>query len=183
MERLREQYNKEFAPKLAEEFKYANVMQVPKVTKIVLNVGVGKLSKDSKFTDLVIKDLTQIAGQAPVKTIARKSIAGFKLREGQVVGVVATLRGERMYAFLDKLINVALPRVKDFRGISDKGFDGRGNFHIGLREHVVFPEISNEALEHTFGMEISIVTNAGNDEAAHRLLKLMNFPFRSEDNE
>lgn len=180
MDRLHTQFNKEIAPALAKQFGMKNVMQVPRITKVVINVGVGKLAKDGKFVDMVVKDLALIAGQAPVKTIARKSIAGFKLREGQVVGVVATLRGERMYAFLDKLISVALPRVKDFRGISPKGFDGRGNFHIGLKEHVVFPEITNEALEHTFGMEISIVTNAGTDEPARELLKQMKFPFRTE---
>ena len=180
MERLRAQFNKEIAPHLAKQFGLKNVMQVPKITKVVINVGVGKLAKDGKFVDMVVKDLALIAGQAPVKTIARKSIAGFKLREGQVVGVVTTLRGERMYAFLDKLISVALPRVKDFRGISPKGFDGRGNFHIGLKEHIVFPEITNEALEHTFGMEISIVTNAGQDAPAQELLKQMKFPFRAE---
>lgn len=179
MDRLQTQYNKEFAPKLIKEFGYKNVMQAPKITKIVINVGVGKLSKDSKFTDMVVKELAQITGQAPVKTIARKSIAGFKVREGQVVGVVVTLRGKRMYSFLDKLINVALPRVKDFRGVLSTGFDGRGNFHIGLKEHVVFPEITNEALEHTFGLEISLVSNAGKDEPARKLLELMHFPFRT----
>lgn len=181
MDRLRQQYNKTIAPALQKKFGYKNVMQVPRVTKIVLNVGVGKLSKDSKFTDLVIKDLTQITGQAPVKTEARKSIAGFKLREGQVVGVMVTLRGERMYAFLDKLISVSLPRVKDFRGVKASGFDGRGNYHLGLKEHIVFPEISNEALEHTFGLEVSIVTNAGSDEPARELLTQMRFPFKSDD--
>jgi len=180
MERLREQYTKQIAPKLAEQFGMKNVMQVPRITKVVINVGVGKLSKDGKFTDQVIKDLTLIAGQQPVKTIARKSIAGFKVREGQVVGVMVTLRSERMYAFLDKLINVALPRVKDFRGIPVTGFDGRGNFHIGLREHIVFPEISADSLEHTFGMEISIVTNAGEDAPVRELLTQMKFPFRTE---
>jgi large subunit ribosomal protein L5 len=180
MERLQEKYNKEIVPALQKEFGFINVMQVPRVTKIVLNVGVGKFIKDTKFVDSIRDDLGQITGQRPVDTRARKSIAGFKIREDQVVGMMVTLRGNRMYAFLDKLINVALPRVKDFRGLSPKGFDGRGNYHIGMKEHIVFPEISSEALEHIFGLEISIVTNAGQNQTAQRLLKLMNFPFKAD---
>jgi len=152
-------------------------MEVPKIEKIVLNVGIGKFLKDSKFVESIKRDLTSIAGQAPVETKARKSVAGFKIREQQVVGMAVTLRGQRMYDFLDKLISIALPRVKDFRGISPKGFDGRGNYHLGLKEHIVFPEISNEALEHIFGLQVSIVTNAGKDEPARALLTAMNFPF------
>ena len=153
MERLRTQYNKEIAPALKQQFSFRNIMQVPKLVKVVVNVGVGKLAKDSKFIDQVSTDIAKITGQAPVKTLARKSIAGFKLRENQIVGVMVTLRGERMYSFLDKLINVALPRVKDFRGLPVSGFDGRGNYHIGLREHLVFPEVSTDAIENTFGLE------------------------------
>jgi large subunit ribosomal protein L5 len=180
MERLRLQYNKEIAPALRQQFGYKNIMQVPKVEKIVLNVGIGKTTKDAKQIDGIVSDIAKVAGQTPVKTIARKSIAGFKLREGQVVGIMVTLRGERMYSFLDKLINVALPRVKDFRGLSAKAFDGRGNYHIGLREHLVFPEISTESIDNIFGMEISIVTNARKDEPAKALLSMMKFPFRSD---
>jgi large subunit ribosomal protein L5 len=181
MERLHEQYNKEIVPALKEEFGFKNVMQVPKITKVVINVGVGKFLKDAKLVDQIVADIARIAGQAPVKTLARKSIAGFKLRENQVVGIMVTLRGERMWSFLDKFINIALPRVKDFQGISDDAFDGRGNYHVGLREHLVFPEISNEAIDHAFGLEISIVTNAKKDEPAKALLTQMNFPFRSRN--
>jgi len=180
MERLRTQFNKQMVPELQKQFGFSNVMQVPRITKVVLNAGIGKFTKDQKFVENIKRDLANIAGQAPVETKARKSIAGFKVRENQTVGLMVTLRGDRMYAFLDKLINVALPRVKDFRGVSPKGFDGRGNYHLGLREQIVFPEVSSEAIEHTFGLEVSIVTTAGKDEPARALLKLMNFPFRSE---
>jgi large subunit ribosomal protein L5 len=182
MNRLQEQYNKEIVPKLKEKFGYKNVMEVPRIEKININVGIGKFIKDAKFVESIKRDLTQLAGQAPVETKARKSIAGFKIREQQVVGMAVTLRGQRMYAFLDKLISVALPRVKDFRGIDPKGFDGRGNFHLGLREHIVFPEISSEALEHIFGLQVSIITNAGSNDPAKELLTLMNFPFKKESN-
>lgn len=178
MNRLQEQYNKQIVPALKEKFGYKNAMEVPKIEKITLNVGIGKFVKDQKFVDAIKNDLTQIAGQAPVETKARKSIAGFKIREDQVVGMAVTLRGQRMWDFLDKLISVALPRVKDFRGISATGFDGRGNYHLGLREHIVFPEISNEALEHIFGMQVSIVTNAGENAPAEELLRQMKFPFK-----
>ncbi len=181
MERLQEQFNKKMVPQLQKDFGYKNVMEVPRIQKIVLNVGIGKFIKDQKFVDSIKKDLANIAGQAPVETKARKSIAGFKVRENQVVGLMVTLRGQRMYAFLDKLINVALPRVKDFRGVNPKGFDGRGNYHLGLREQIVFPEVSTEALEHIFGLEVSIVTNARKDDPARALLKLMNFPFTSPE--
>lgn len=180
MERLQEQFNKQIAPALQSQFGYKNVMEVPRIQKIVLNVGIGKFIKDSKYVESIKNDLAVIAGQKPVENKARKSIAGFKIREGQVVGMSVTLRGHRMYSFLDKLINIALPRVKDFRGVKKDGFDGRGNYHLGLKEQIVFPEISNEAIEHIFGMEVSIVTNAGKDEPARELLKLMNFPFKTE---
>lgn len=181
MNRLLEQYNKTIVPKLKEEFSYKNAMEVPKVTKVIINVGIGKFLKDGKFVESIKRDLTSIAGQAPVETKARKSIAGFKVREQQVIGLAVTLRGERMYDFMDKLVSVALPRVKDFRGISAK-FDGRGNYHLGLKEHIVFPEISNDALEHIFGLQVSVVTNAGKDEPAKALLTAMNFPFVKENN-
>lgn len=179
MERLQEQFKQQLAPTLQKEFGFSNVMQVPKVDKIVINVGVGKFTKDAKFIESIKRDLSMITGQTPVETRARKSIAGFKIRENQVVGLMLTLRGQRMYSFLDKLINVALPRVKDFRGLDPKAFDGRGNYHIGLREHIVFPEVSSEAIENVFGLEVSIITTATTDEPARKLLQLMNFPFRT----
>jgi large subunit ribosomal protein L5 len=181
MNRLQDQFNKKIAPALKDEFGYKNVMEVPRVTKIVLNVGIGKFLKDQKYVDSIKRDLAQIAGQAPVENKARKSIAGFKIRENQVVGMSVTLRGERMWSFLDKLISVALPRVKDFRGVNPKGFDGRGSYHLGLREHIVFPEISSEALEHIFPLEVSIITNAKKDEPARSLLRHMKFPFKSAE--
>ena len=178
MERLQEQYNKKIAPALKEKFKLGNVMQVPKILKILVNVGIGKFKDDKKKIDLIVEDVKKITGQAPVKTKARKSIAGFKVRENQVVGVVCTLRGFKMYSFLDKLVNVALPRVRDFQGISATAFDGRGNYHLGLKEQLVFPEISSESLDNVFGLEVSIVTNAGKDDLARELLTQMGFPFK-----
>jgi large subunit ribosomal protein L5 len=180
MERLREKFNTEVAPQIAKEFGYTNVMSVPKIEKIVLNVGVGKIGRDPKMIDSVVEDIRKITGQQPVKTTARKSVAGFKLREGQVVGVVATLRGDRMYAFLDKLINVSLPRVRDFRGVKPNGFDKQGSYHLGLKEHIVFPEVSADALERTFGMEISIVMTGGRPDVSRYLLKSFRFPFAAE---
>lgn len=178
MERLLEQYNTKISKDLQKEFGFKNVMQVPKVEKVVINVGVGKVKEDKKKIDEIVEDLKKITGQQPVKTKARISISGFKVRQNQVVGVVVTLRGQRMYSFLDKLVNVALPRVRDFQGINPNGFDGRGNYHLGLKEQLVFPEISSESLENIFGMEISVVTNAGKDETARELLKQMGFPFK-----
>ncbi len=178
MERLQEQFNKEIAPALKEKFAFKNTMQVPRILKIVVNVGVGKVKEDKKKVEEIVEDLKKITGQAPVKTKARLSISGFKVRENQIVGIVATLRGYRMYSFLDKLINIALPRVRDFQGVSSTGFDGRGNYHLGLKEQLVFPEVSSESLENIFGMEVSIVTNAGKDEPARELLRLMGFPFK-----
>ncbi len=180
MERLQEQFNKTIQPQLAKEFGYTNVMSAPKIEKIVVNVGVGKIGRDPKMIDTVVADIRAITGQQPVKSLARKSTAGFKVREGQVVGVSVILRGARMYSFLDKLINVALPRVRDFRGVKPNGFDGRGNYHLGMKEHLVFPEISTDAIEHSFGLEVSIVTNAGRDDVARSLLKSFNFPFATE---
>jgi large subunit ribosomal protein L5 len=178
MERLQEQYNKKIAPALKEKFGFKNVMQVPKVLKVVVNAGVGKFKEDKKKVDQIVEDIKKITGQAPIRAKARKSIAGFKVRENQVVGIVCTLRGFRMYSFLDKLVNVALPRVRDFQGISPEGFDGRGNYHLGIKEHLVFPEISSESLENIFGLEVSIVTNAKKDATARELLTLMGFPFK-----
>lgn len=181
MNRLKKKYDTTLKPALAREFGIKNTMAVPKVTKIVVNAGVGKTLKDPKALEQVIRDISAITGQMPVKTLARKSIAGFKIREKQIVGVTVTLRGERMYAFLDKLISSVLPRVRDFRGMPPKAFDGRGNYHLGLREQLMFPEISEESLEHTFGFEISIVTTAGTDEKGRALLTSMGFPFATED--
>jgi large subunit ribosomal protein L5 len=181
MERLQEKFVKTIAPALKEKFSLKNVMQVPRVTKVVINVGVGKVKEDKKKIEGIIEEIKKITGQSPVKTKARLSIAGFKVRENQVVGIMCTLRGYRMYSFLDKLINVALPRVRDFQGVNPKGFDGRGNYHLGLKEQLVFPEISSESLENIFGLEVSIITNAGKDDIARELLKQMNFPFKQED--
>jgi large subunit ribosomal protein L5 len=178
MERLQTQYNKEIIPTLKQKFGFKNIMEVPKVLKVVINVGVGKVSKDGKLIDAISEDLAQICGQRPVKTLARKSISGFKLRQNQIVGLTCTLRGFRMYSFLDKLINIALPRVRDFQGVSAKGFDGRGNYHLGLKEQLVFPEISADALDRVFGLEVSIVTNAKKNEPAKEMLKQMKFPFK-----
>jgi large subunit ribosomal protein L5 len=180
MERLQEQYNKEIAPALAKKFGFKNVMQVPKIVKVMVNVGVGKVKEDKKKIEQIVEDVKKITGQAPVKTKARKSIAGFKVRENQIVGIVCTLRGFKMYAFLDKLINIALPRVRDFQGVSAEGFDGRGNYHLGLKEQLVFPEISSESLENIFGLEVSIVTDAKKDAPARELLTLMHFPFKKK---
>ncbi len=181
MERLQEQYNKKIAPALKEKFGFKNVMQVPKITKVIVNVGVGKFKEDKKKIDQLVEDVKKITGQAPVKTKARKSIAGFKVRENQIVGIVCTLRGYKMYSFLDKLINVTLPRVRDFQGVSATAFDGRGNYHLGMKEHLVFPEISSESLENVFGLEVSIVTNSKKDDVTRELLTLMKFPFRKTD--
>jgi len=178
MERLQEQYNKKIAPALKEKFGFKNVMQVPKITKVIVNVGVGKFKEDKKKIEILVEDLKKITGQAPVKAKARKSIAGFKVRENQIVGIFCTLRGYKMYSFLDKLINIALPRVRDFQGVNKNGFDGRGNYHLGMKEHLVFPEISSESLENIFGLEVSIVTNSKKDEVTRELLTQMKFPFK-----
>lgn len=178
MERLQEQYNKEIAPALKEKFAFKNVMQVPKITKVIVNVGVGKFKDDKKKIEAIVEEVKKITGQAPVKTTARKSIAGFKVRENQVVGVVCTLRGFKMYSFLDKLINIALPRVRDFQGVTRDAFDGRGNYHLGMKEQLVFPEVSSESLENIFGLEVSIVITGGSNDASRELLKMMKFPFK-----
>ncbi len=180
MNRIKEKYNKEIRKDLQTKLNLKNVLAVPQLKKVVINVGVGKMHKDTKFIDAVIEDVKRITGQQPVKTKARKSIAGFKMRENDIVGVTVTLRGERMFDFIDKLISIALPRVRDFRGLSPKAFDGQGNYHIGLKEHAVFPEISEEGLEHTFGLQVSVVTNAGTDNKGRELLKSLGFPFNED---
>lgn len=176
--RLKERYQQEISPALMKKFEYKSPMQVPKVEKVVINMGVGEAVQNSKVLDNAVEDLTLISGQKPVITRAKKSIAGFKLREGMPIGTKVTLRGERMYHFLDKLINVALPRVRDFRGISPKAFDGRGNYTLGLKEQLVFPEIEYDKIDKVRGMDIVIVTTADSDEEARELLTQMGMPFR-----
>lgn len=176
--RLKELYLKEVTPSMMNKFNYKSPMQVPKVEKVVINMGVGDAVQNAKVLDGAVEDLTLISGQKPVITRAKKSIAGFKLREGMPIGVKVTLRGERMYHFLDKLMNVALPRVRDFRGVSPKSFDGRGNYTLGLKEQLIFPEISYDKVDKVRGMDVVIVTTATTDEEARELLTLMGMPFR-----
>jgi len=175
--RLKQKYRSEIKKQLTEQFGYANPMQVPGLVKIVVNTGVGEAARDSKVIDGAIKDLTAITGQKPMVTKARKSIAGFKLREGMVVGAKVTLRKDRMYEFLDRLVTIALPRVKDFRGLNGKSFDGRGNYAMGLKEHLVFPEINYDQIEQIWGMDIIVCTTAKSDQEAKALLKEFQFPF------
>ncbi len=172
-------YNEVVKPKLIEEFGYKNPMQVPRIEKIVINVGVGEGTTDSKKVDIAAGDIAKITGQRPVKTRAKKSIAGFKVRENMPLGVKVTLRRERMYEFLDRLITIALPRVRDFRGVSSKSFDGRGNYAMGLKEQLVFPEIDYDKVDQMRGMDIIIVTTAETDKEAHALLKGFDMPFAS----
>ena len=176
--RLKERYNREIVGALMRDLNLENPMEVPRVEKIVLNIGMGEALQNSKSMDAAVGDLTAIAGQKPVVTRARKSIANFKLRQGQGIGAMVTLRGERMYEFLDRLINVALPRIRDFRGLSRGSFDGRGNYNIGLREQIVFPEIDYDRVDKLRGLEVAIVTTARNDEEGYALLKQMGMPFR-----
>ncbi len=178
MNRLKEIYKEEIAPELFEELSLENVMQIPKITKIVVNIGVGEALSNPKVLDEAVRDLTIITGQRPVVTKSKKSIANFKLRAGMSVGVKVTLRGERMWSFLDRLVNVALPRVRDFRGISPDSFDGRGNYTLGLREQLIFPEINYDNVQTVQGMEITIVTTAENDDQARALLTKFGMPFR-----
>src|SRR5215211_365826 len=177
MARLKEKYNAEIVPALMKEFEYDNVMQVPKLQKIVVNIGLGEAVQNAKAIDAAVGDLTQIAGQKPVVTRAKKSIAAFKLRAGMPIGAMVTLRGERMYEFLDRLVAIALPRVRDFRGVSPNSFDGRGNYTLGVREQMLFPEIDYDKIDKTRGLEMSIVTSARTDEEGRRLLALLGMPF------
>jgi large subunit ribosomal protein L5 len=177
---LRTDYKEKIAPKLKTQLGLDNVMAVPKIQKVVINVGVGKTLKDAKMLEAIIEDVKRITGQAPVKTQAKKSIAGFKIREGQVVGLVVTLRGQRMYDFVEKLIKIALPRVRDFKGINPKSFDHHGNYSIGLKEQIVFPETIREHIENTFGLEVNIQTSTDDDKMAFELLKGMGFPFAKD---
>lgn len=179
MARLKDKYTNEVVPALKERFKYANVMQVPKIEKVVVNVGVGEAVQDPKALDAAVRDLEAITGQHAIITKAKKSIAAFKIRQGMNIGCKVTLRGERMYEFLDRLVNVALPRIRDFNGISPKSFDGRGNYSLGIREQIIFPEIDYDKVDKIRGLEIVITTTAKTDEEAYELLKLMGFPFRA----
>ncbi len=175
---LLNRYREEIVPQMMDEFKYDNVMQVPRILKVAVNIGVGEAVDNPKSLDGAVEDLRIITGQQPVVTRARKSIAAFKLREGRAIGAKVTLRGERMWALLDRLINIGLPRVRDFRGVSPDTFDGRGNYTIGLREQLIFPEIQYDKIDKVRGMEMTIVTTAQTDEEGRRLLKLMGMPFR-----
>ena len=176
--RLRTEYDETIKAKLIEEFGYKNVMQAPKLDKIVLNMGVGEAVSDTKKVKSAAADLEKIAGQKPVITHARKSIAGFKVREEMPLGVKVTLRKARMYEFLDRLVNIALPRVRDFRGLNPNSFDGRGNYALGIKEHIIFPEINFDQIDQTWGMDIIVCTTARTDDEARALLKAFNFPFR-----
>ncbi len=178
MARLKDKYRNEIAPALAKEFGIDNPMAIPKIEKVVVNMGMGEAISNSKILDTAVEELRAVTGQKPVVTKAKKSIAAFKLRQGMNIGAMVTLRGERMYEFLDRLISVALPRVRDFRGISAKAFDGRGNYTLGVREQLIFPEIDFNKVDKTRGMNISIVTTAKTDEEARSLLKALGMPFR-----
>ncbi|GIW07863.1 MAG: 50S ribosomal protein L5 [Dehalococcoidia bacterium] len=175
--RLRELYEREVAPALQKEFEYKNVMEIPRIHKVVLNIGMGEAVQNARAMDAAVKDLATIAGQQPLVRRARKSIAAFKVRAGMPVGCMVTLRGERMWHFLDKLLNVALPRVRDFRGVSDKSFDGRGNYSLGLKEQLIFPEIDYDKIDKIRGLQVSIVTTARTDQESKRLLQLLGMPF------
>lgn len=178
MNALKEKYRDEVSPALMKEFGLTNVMQVPNLKKIVVNIGMGEAMDNPKALEAANSDLMKITGQKPVVTKAKKSIANFKLREGRIIGIKVTLRGEKMWALLDRLVNIALPRVRDFRGVSDKSFDGRGNYTLGLREQLIFPEIEYDKIDKVRGMELTFVTSAPNDEQAMSLLKHLGMPFR-----
>lgn len=175
---VRRLYEEKAVPELMKKFGYKNIMQVPRFEKIVVNMGVGEAQNDAKLLEAAVKDMTTITGQAPVVSRARKSIAGFKLREGVPVGCFVTLRGERMWEFFDRLVNVAVPRIRDFRGLSPKSFDGRGNYSFGVREQIIFPEIDYDKILKILGMDITIVTSAGSDEEARELITLLGMPLR-----
>ena len=179
MARLKDRYREEIAPALKERFDIQNPMRIPGLEKIVVNMGVGEAAQDSRALDGAMDELAKITGQKPQLRRARKSIAGFKIREGMPVGARVTLRGERMWEFLDRLISIALPRVRDFRGISPRSFDGRGNFALGLREQLIFPEISYDAVDATRGLDVAVVTTASTDEEARELVRLLGMPFRA----
>ncbi len=175
--RLKQRYREEVAPALIEEFSYANKMQAPRVEKVVVNIGLGEATQDAKMLDAASTDIATITGQKPVITRARKSIANFKVREGNAIGVMVTMRGSQMWEFLDRLLNATLPRIRDFRGVSPKAFDGRGNFSLGVQEQLIFPEIDYDKIDRVRGMQINIVTSARTDEEGTRLLELLGMPF------
>ena len=181
MNRLRERYEKEVVPALKKEFGYTNVMAVPKIQKVVVNMGLGEATSNAKIIEVGSAELASITGQKPVVRRAKKSIAAFKVRKGQPVGTSVTLRGERMYEFLDRLMAIALPRVRDFRGVSPKGFDGRGNFTLGLKDQLLFPEIDYMKVDKSRGMNVSVVTTARTDQEARKLLQLIGMPFRTQE--
>ncbi len=180
MMRLEEKYRNEVVPALMKSLGLDNIMQVPRITKVVVNIGLGEALDNAKALDYAVQDLATITGQKPIITKARKSVAAFKLREGRAIGVKVTLRGDKMWAFLDRLMNVALPRVRDFRGVSPNAFDGRGNYTLGIREQLIFPEIDYDKIDKVRGMEVTIVTTARNDEEGRQLLTLLGMPFRKE---
>ncbi|MBO0357161.1 50S ribosomal protein L5 [Hymenobacter sp. BT186] len=177
MARLKEKYQKEVIPALQEKFQFKSIMQVPRITKICINRGIGAAVADKKLVDNGVEELSTITGQKAVPTIAKRSVSNFKLREGMPIGARVTLRGERMYEFMDRLLTVALPRVRDFKGINDKGFDGRGNYTLGVKEQIIFPEISIDKIKSISGMDITFVTSAENDEQSYELLKAFGMPF------
>jgi large subunit ribosomal protein L5 len=179
LSRFKEKYQREAIPSLKKKFGYKNVMQIPQIKKVVINMGVGDATTDAKAIDAAVGDMTAIAGQKPVVTKAKKSIAAFKVRAGAPIGCMVTLRGQRMHDFLDKLFNISLPRIRDFKGVSPKAFDGRGNYTLGIHDQLIFPEINYDKVEKVRGMDIVIVTSAVNDEEAFELLKLMGMPFRA----
>ncbi len=182
MSRLQEQYKNEILPKLKEELGVTNTMSVPKIEKITINMGLGSALGDKKILESALEELGLISSQKPMTCLARKSVASFKLREGNAIGCKVTLRKERMYEFLDRLVNVAIPRIRDFRGLNEKSFDGRGNYNMGITEQIVFPEIEFDKVTKVRGMDIAITTNAKNDEDAKKLLAMFNFPFKGENN-
>ena len=180
MNRMQERYQKEAVPALLKAFQYKNVMQVPRITKVVLNIGLGSEQDNAKALEAAMADMTTITGQKPVMTKARTSIANFKLREGRIIGTKVTLRGDKMWAFLDRLLNAALPRVRDFRGVSPDAFDGRGNYTLGLRDLLIFPEIEYDKIDKLRGMEVTIVTTAKSDDHARLMLQMLGMPFKKE---
>jgi len=180
MNRMKERYQKDIVPVLMKEFALDNVMQAPRVTKVIVNIGMGEARENPKALDAAVSDITQITGQKPIVTKAKKAIANFKLREGMLIGIKVTLRGEKMWSFLDRLMNIVLPRVRDFRGISPNSFDGRGNYSLGMREQLNFPEIEYDKIDKVRGLEMTIVTTAHDDEQARRLLQLLGMPFRKD---
>ena len=181
MNRMQERYNKDVVPALRKAFDLKNIMQVPRITKVVVNIGMGEALDNPKALESAVSDLTIVTGQKPVTTKARKSIANFKLREGRLIGTKVTLRGDRMWAFLDRLMSTALPRVRDFRGVSPNAFDGRGNYTLGLRDQLIFPEVEYDKIDKLRGMEVTIVTTAQNDDQARALLQMLGMPFSKKE--